>query len=207
MSFDNYRNSDPGDKYDPFKWDFDESKLKTYKINGYIYKLRPESDNNKLKLLIDIRDKINKVSNYIHNNMNKFDSETHNGLKLFVRIHGEVPTTDVKNPFKEHWMINNGITSHSMYHEIPKNTGFWGLNKPKNRHINNNVPYIGKDKNLRPGWREVFLELDRSKQDIIDLVIHEISHTAANHSRWRNDDHGKDFQMYEKIIKNVWNST
>ena len=86
-----------------------------------------------------------------------------------------------------------------------KNAGFYGLNKPKNVHKTNKPP-IGKDKNLRPSYRVVMLTIRNSNGTVesctkfLKLLIHELSHTLANHVTWREDDHGKDFKDSESFM-------
>jgi hypothetical protein len=82
---------------------------------------------------------------------------------------------------------------------------FKGLNKPKNVNFSNE-PEIGPDKNLRASYRHIFLTLRNSngKLKTIDslkpLIAHELTHTALNHVRWRDDDHDKNFMLYYNII-------
>jgi hypothetical protein len=82
---------------------------------------------------------------------------------------------------------------------------FEGLNKPKNVRLTNQDE-IGPDKNLRAGYRHIFLELRNynGKLKTIDslkpLIAHELTHTALNHVRWRDDDHDKNFMLYYNIV-------
>jgi len=208
--FAEFKYNDYGDSNDNLKWDFDESVLKNVKaIDGYNYLV---NNNENVKKLIQVRNKVNKVCGHIHNNIRTFPQEAQDGLRLFVSIHGELSTnnTEVLDPFRNRWIQNNGVTSRVLYGEIPKGTMFNGLNKPKQRHVNKRAPVIGKDKYLRSKYRHLFFKIPSRNQNIEnntefkDLVVHELAHTAANHQRWRNDDHGYDFNLYESIIKNVW---
>ena len=57
--FNQFRYSDPGDKYDYLKWDFDESKLRNIRAqDGYNYLLNKPSNLNRL---VNIREKVNKM--------------------------------------------------------------------------------------------------------------------------------------------------
>ena len=82
---------------------------------------------------------------------------------------------------------------------------FEGLNKPKNVRLTNKDE-IGPDKNLRASYRHIFLTLRNSngKLKTIELlkplIAHELTHTALNHVRWRDDDHDKNFMLYYNII-------
>ena len=37
-------------------------------------------------------------------------------------------------------------------------------------------------------------------RDLRNLIAHEITHTAMNHVRWRDDDHDERFNYYNKLI-------
>jgi hypothetical protein len=84
---------------------------------------------------------------------------------------------------------------------------FEGLNKPKNLYITNESS-IGPDKNLRAAYRIIFLTLRengklKTIKSLKSLIAHELTHTALNHVRWRDDDHGPEFKiMYNIILRN-----
>jgi hypothetical protein len=106
--------------------------------------------------------------------------------------------------FKKH--MKHFVETQHRFFEMPlKNAGFYGLNKPKNVHKTNKPP-IGKDKNLRPSYRVVMLTIRNSNGTVesctkfLKLLIHELSHTLANHVTWREDDHGKDFKDSESFM-------
>lgn len=94
-------------------------------------------------------------------------------------------------------------TDNYLLSEIRKDTGFSGLNKPR-EVIKTNLPPVGPDKNLRASWRDVFLTINTKTPNItkeeLELLVHEIAHTMANHVTWRDDDHGRDFQECEETI-------
>lgn len=86
---------------------------------------------------------------------------------------------------------------------------FEGLNKPKNVHLTNEIE-IGPDKNLRAQYRIIFLTLRKngkflSVNALKSLIAHELTHTALNHVLWRDDDHGPEFKLMNKIILNNLN--
>ena len=87
--------------------------------------------------------------------------------------------------------------------EIPKGTKFEGLSKPKMRYIDENGKYIGRDKNMRALYRDVFVDLDT--EDLDGLIIHELAHIACNHVNYYDDNHGKDFKWAESILTYYWN--
>ena len=83
---------------------------------------------------------------------------------------------------------------------------FDGLNKPKGVYTKKGVISIGKDGNLRATYRVIFLTIRNNKgkikkmESILPLLSHELAHTALNHVRWRDDDHGKTFDVLDKMI-------
>jgi hypothetical protein len=92
--------------------------------------------------------------------------------------------------------------------QIPEYQGdiiFEGLNKPKEVQYTN-FQEIGKDGKLRAKYRLIFLNLRDSNNKLKNisklkkLIAHELSHTALNHVRWRDDDHGKEFASMNKMI-------
>lgn len=83
---------------------------------------------------------------------------------------------------------------------------FEGLNKPKGVHVKKLASKIGKDGNLRATYRVIFLTIrNKNKkikkiENILPLLSHELAHTALNHVKWRDDDHGKYFDYIDKLI-------
>ncbi|AOM63430.1 hypothetical protein [Heterosigma akashiwo virus 01] len=88
-------------------------------------------------------------------------------------------------------------------HEIMEINGkhFNGLNKPKNIYERERTLPVGKDGIFRAERRVIMLKLFRDPVRLFNLVVHELAHTFANHVKYREDDHGKDFKMYERFIK------
>jgi len=82
---------------------------------------------------------------------------------------------------------------------------FEGLNKPKNI-IRTKEIKIGPDGSLRAKNRIIFLTLRDSNDKIknikqlYSLICHELTHTALNHVRWRNDDHDEKFNYINKLL-------
>ena len=83
---------------------------------------------------------------------------------------------------------------------------FEGLNKPKGIHIKKTAPKIGKDGKLRVTYRVIFLTIRnkngklKKTENILPLLSHELAHTALNHVKWRDDNHGKVFSKIDKLI-------
>jgi len=81
MEFEEFRFGDNGDLNDSLKWDFDESVLKKVRaVDGYDYLL---SDSKNLNILVDIRNRVNRICEHIYKNMESYDKSVQNGLKLF----------------------------------------------------------------------------------------------------------------------------
>lgn len=82
---------------------------------------------------------------------------------------------------------------------------FEGLNKPKNVTRTNKIS-VGEDGKLRAKYRRIFLNLRRQNgslktlNELKNLIAHEITHTALNHVRWRDDDHDEKFNFYNNLI-------
>lgn len=195
---------DEGDKNDKIKWDITEdSKYKKYH-NGYIYKYY---NNNSLNKLIYIRNEINRLTMYIYkmnnyelyeyymNNVCKYKYLSYNDfinqIKLFLYIHLEYDRNNVK---KSLYLLS----------EMPPNSNYFsGLNKPKDRYLSDKID-IGTDKKIRATYRDIFLDL--KVHNLKSLVIHELSHTMANHVLFRVDDHNVDFKICEDFLEYVANN-
>lgn len=174
-----------GDKYDSVKWDFDESDIPVYIIDGYLYKARSHES---AIILHRYRNLIDELCFRIMNNENRWkgDTQLKNKVLLFLDIHKQ------RSPDTTKYLLS----------EIPIGTIFSGLNKPKMRYIDNTLPSIGKDKKGRAAYRDIFLDLGHP--NLTDLLIHELSHTMANHIAYRDNDHNSDFIEAEEFIKKYW---
>ena len=116
---------------------------------------------------------------YVYGNLTKYEL---GGLKLFID------------------------TPHVLMEIDPHDDQFNGLNKPKNVRRHNVKPH-GTDGNLRADKKCVMFRVRdqnmnrmHSTESLTMLFIHEMSHTMANHVRWRPDDHGEDFKIYQRLI-------
>ena len=172
-------------------WDFDENinfieviiNNKKYKV---LYKYTDSSQSANILVQLDIT--LFLICNYLSTNKYKYSKEERNAIECFLDVH-----------------FNNKKTSLA---EMQIGTIFNGLNKPRDI-IKTNKPYIGEDKNIRAKYRTVFLTLRKkngkfkSNKSIMDLFIHEITHSMCNHISWRDDDHGEDFKKYEKLLSEV----
>lgn len=173
-------------------WDFDENiNYVNINVNGNNFKVLQvyKNYNEAAKLLNLIHNIIITICLYLQVNIYKYTKEEQIAIRCFLDIHP-----------------NNYLLS-----EMQLGTDFNGINKPRNVHNNSNKHALGKDKKKRAEYRHVFLTLRKhngsfkSFDSIMRLVIHEIAHTMCNHVTWRDDDHNKDFQHYEKLLTNVYN--
>jgi hypothetical protein len=82
---------------------------------------------------------------------------------------------------------------------------FEGLNKPKEVKRTQEIN-VGEDGKLRAKYRKIFLTLRnengklKTLKQLKSLIAHELTHTALNHVRWREDDHDEKFNFYNKLI-------
>ena len=103
------------------------------------------------------------------------------------------------------------------YQEMtPNKHGILGLNKPK-IIVTKQFEFNGKNINYEIATkRSMFLTIRPklgngngnpdfidSYKHIMDLVLHEITHTTCNDVRWKKDNHLHPFHKYEKLIK-IW---
>lgn len=175
----------------PF-WDLEE--IRNYKaVNSLLYKSKyniVSHYKNKGKAIVIftmIDNFIRRCVSSIRKHFNSIPSNLKDGFKVFLDIH----------PNK-----------HRLF-ELPVNSQFIGLNKPKNIAINNRLPSVGKDGLLKANSRNIFIKIRNNNgtfmpiDNIFETVIHELVHTAANHVKWRNNDHGYDFYLYYSFLKNA----
>jgi hypothetical protein len=86
------------------------------------------------------------------------------------------------------------------------NVLFEGLNKPKGVHTKKTAQKLGKDDKLRATYRVIFLTIRNKNgklkkiENILPLLSHELTHTALNHVKWRDNDHGRPFNSLDKLI-------
>lgn len=205
---------DYGDKYDkpPYKipgmaWDFNEDSLNNYKIGKYNYKAMNHKN---AKLLSTLRKKISDLCDNIIDNIDSWINSTNNqsyldGVFLFIGIHKEHHYDPDTLPLEFAEIAFNGSkVSRYLLSEIPEGTPFDGINKPRQRYIDNKANPVGKDGNSRPMYRHIFLNLNKKQSALGKLLIHELAHTMANHNQFRNDDHHADFIWAEKLITKHW---
>lgn len=172
-------------------WDFDENiNYITVNYNNKKYNVIYKFKNyiNSAIILYKIDYILNLICQDLYKNYNQYSENDKIAIECFLSIH----------------MNNNYKLS-----EMQLDTIFEGLNKPRDIYKSSKLS-LGKDTNFRAKNRHIFLTLRRkngsfkSFNSIINLFIHEITHTMCNHIKWRDDDHGKDFNHYENLIKKVY---
>ena len=159
-------------------WDFNENKNYVYLNN---YKVLNFNDaENAAKLLFNIDLMI---------------------LRLFARLEQSKTRDDEINI-----LLQTPYVLQEM--QLVKDQGtikFEGLNKPKNVYKSRYNP-VGPDGRLRARYRRIFLKIRNENgnlkniNDLKKLIAHELTHTALNHVRWRDDDHDEKFKEYYKYI-------
>lgn len=173
-------------------WDFDENKnYVTIKYKNINFKVLKEKNRlEAVKLLYLIKIIIDALAQEVQKTYKLLKQPLKNMAIVFLSIH------------PEYYFVQ----------EMQKGQIFEGLNKPKNVHTNYYLPSVGKDGNLKAEYRAIFFQLRNNKNnlkninELIPLIIHEIAHTGCNHVRWRDDDHGKDFILFENFLYFCWSS-
>ena len=171
----------------PF-WDFDENKnYVSISINGKNYKVLNLPDAYQAAtLMYEIDLFIHKKISNLRSILHRFNLPLRNNMELLSSTPFSVQEMQVSSK------------NCPVYFE--------GLNKPKNVRRLKKVAIIGKDENLRAERRTIFFKIRnrngklKSLKQLESLIIHEIAHTACNHVRWRDDDHGADFKLCEHVI-------
>lgn len=200
---------DPGDTLDFEKWDFSEDNIPIYYVGKYPYKARSQENAQKLA---GIRNQIDALCQNLEDNRDKWEQSTNNqeyldGVNVFLGLHNEYhhDPYSLPSPFFE--IAKRGApTSRYLLSEIPKYTKFDGLNKPKMRYRDKRLPPVGKDGNGRALYRDVFLNLNKNNKNLEELVLHELSHSLANHIMYRPNDHHADFHWAEKLLTKAWHN-
>jgi hypothetical protein len=151
--------------------------------------------------LAHVRKDINKILLYIYNNPQKWQDHP--------IAWGIYHTFDIHLPGWEN--RNNFISKENLfeYQEMtPNEHGIIGLNKPK--HIIS-IPVIldGKKINYElTDKRKILLTIRNQRTGklngyptILDLAIHELTHTTCNDVRWKEDNHRPPYQSYHTLMR------
>ncbi len=130
-----------------------------------------------------------------------------NELKLIIyKSFTSIRFTEIITPEIDLLLTTSFILQEMQLEESQGDVVFEGLNKPKGVYTKKDARYIGKDKNLRAKYRVIFLTIRNENgkikkiKNILPLLSHELAHTALNHVKWRDDDHGTHFDKLDKMI-------
>ena len=180
---------DPGDKFDNLKWDFNESKgYSTIIIDSYPYKVLKKRSKEDQRRIATKLHRLRLINDQIVKDLPKYANGP--GITVYRQIHTGKPNKKKRGGY--------------LLSEMKPSTGFSGMNKPKDRVMIQTAKEVGPDGKLRAGYRDIFLILDPKTDTIsdaeLDLFVHELAHTGANHVQWRPDDHKLDFTSFENLI-------
>jgi len=196
------------DKKKGYAWDFPEDNIPVFWIGKYPYKAKSLKLAQKLANLRNQIDQLCYNLDYVLKNVPweiSTNEEHLDRVKIFLGLHKEYyhDKSTLPSPFFE--IAKRGLpTSRYLLSEIPKNSEFNGLNKPKARYKDSRLFPVGKDGIGRALYRDIFLNLNLSDSGLKNLVIHELSHSMANHIIFRPNDHHADFKWCEQLITKYW---
>ena len=122
----------------------------------------------------------------------------------FDKIVNNTPFNQYKNDYINTECSKMGLLFN--YQEIlPNNVGIIGLNKPKvikKISLPNGKDYKIADK------RAIFLTIRNKRTgnvndytNILDLAIHELTHTTCNDVEWKEDNHMPPYQSYHTLMR------
>ena len=211
-----------GKKKKPF-WDVEENKgfVSVEAKDGLVYKVwnegKPETIQKVANILADTRYAVNQLLICLFNNKDKWEEHPiAYGIYHTFNIHAPGSDESVFTAEDANNLINKraGKDLFNYQEMTPNKHGILGLNKPKELTYipvtleNGQVKYyeIAKKRSIfltiRPqlsdnGDPNVF---DKPK-NIIDLIIHEASHTTCNDTQWKVDNHKKPYPEYHDMMK------
>ena len=211
---------DLGDSGEP--WDFNENKnyVSIQAFDGLDYKVWDHGSENIKKevanTLAQVRKDVNTILVYIMKNPQLWtDKPIAFGIYHTFDIH--IPCWSdnmdsilkIKNPMK---LINDSCIKMGKlfnYQEMkPDYKNIIGLNKPKKK-ITIEADYHGKVINYEIAEkRSIFLTIRNMKSDklhnystILDLAIHELTHTTCIDVKWKKDNHLPPYQSYHTLVR------
>ena len=162
----------------------------------------------------DVDEIYNKYKKVYVLNLNKFNTKAYMQMKLLNELYIKLKIfakDELLNNNKLSEFEKNGIdlflnTEHKIIEMKTSDSLFNAINKPKHVHETVNINH-GTDKNLRALYRVILFRIRENSNNIrfsdeklIQLFVHEISHTFANHVKFRFDDHGEDFKIFERLV-------
>lgn len=169
-------------------WDLEEEKgyiIANTEGNNYYILNNRKNMSKALEIFKKINYFITELTSYLSNNFYRIPAELKPGIMILIMMHPQ----------------------NQRLYELPEDSQFIGLCKPKGVRIRKNLPPIGKDKYLKATSKYLYIQIRKSDEkfksfnEIKDIVIHELAHTAANHVTWKDDNHGKDYEKYHNFLK------
>ena len=204
----------------PF-WDVEENIgfVKVEADDGNIYKVwnsgTPEKIMEVANTLANIRKDINCLLYYLCNNEDLWIN--HNiAFGMYHTFDMHIPCWKEFKKCKFGYNTNNFINNKCLklgklfnYQEMtPNDLGILGLNKPK-KIITSQFEIDGKIVNYPIAERRsIFLTMRNQRtqrlndyQRILDLAIHELTHTTCNDIKWKEDNHTPPYQSYHTLMR------
>ena len=204
----------------PF-WDVEENIgfVKVEADDGNIYKVwnsgTPEKIMEVANTLASIRKDINHLLYYLCNNEDLWIN--HNiAFGMYHTFDMHIPCWKEFKKCKFGYNTNNFINNKCLklgklfnYQEMtPNDLGILGLNKPK-KIITSQFEIDGKIVNYPIAERRsIFLTMRNQRtqrlndyQRILDLAIHELTHTTCNDIKWKENNHTPPYQSYHTLMR------
>lgn len=195
------------------KWDFDENRGYVEEIIGGIeYKIMSGNDvRKKANKLHKARQSVDNMTKFLieHKTLWMLDPQLKDGIDIFLKIHNKNNYRCRANP-RGTWRLSEIPTEElQKKHQVAPYLTFYGLNKPKNVKFSKDIndASVGPDGKKRASWRSIFLTLsdEDDEDDFIELLTHELAHTACNHVTYRDKgNHGADFKRYHAFLKEIY---
>ena len=204
----------------PF-WDVEENIgfVKVEADDGNIYKVWNSGTPGKImevaNTLANIRKDINHLLYYLCNNEELWIN--HNiAFGMYHTFDMHIPCWKSFKKCKFGYNTNKFINNKCLklgklfnYQEMtPNDLGILGLNKPK-KIITSQFEMDGKIVNYPMAERRsIFLTMRNQRtqrlndyQRILDLAIHELTHTTCNDIKWKEDNHTPPYQSYHTLMR------
>jgi hypothetical protein len=188
--------------------------------DGLVYKVwnegTPETIQKIADILAKVRYDINRLLIYLCKNKEKWENHPIAfGMYHTFDIHA--PHSNQESFYSDNAMNlinrNSGKDLFNYQEMTPNDDGILGLNKPKEL-TEININFKNKKINYEIATkRSIFLTI-RPKlsshgdpnyiepyNKILDLAIHELTHTTCNDTRWKSDNHKHPYPVYHKMMR------
>jgi len=202
----------------PF-WDLEEQRgfreLRA-KLDNLIYKVWKtdsiDTDQQVAETLAKVRQDITTLFLYIMKNPQLWSNHPIafgivHAFDIHIPVWSKTDLLKIKDPYS--YIINQPREQIFNYQEMtPNDLGIIGLNKPK-KIVTIPIEYRGKKIDYEIAEkRSIFLTMrnQRTNQlnkysNILDLAIHEVTHTVCNDVRWKRDNHLPPYQSYHTLMR------